>query len=79
MQTQVESQLLDLLRKILGHDVTSEDYDTPRAEFQNWDSLIHMEIVFSCEDMFGIEFSSEDLNTLNSIGALIKSISGKLN
>ena len=79
MQTQIESQLLDLLRRALGCEVSPQDYDTPRGEFPSWDSLVHMEIIFSCEDLFGIEFSSEELETLDSISALIKSISDKLN
>lgn len=79
MHTQIESQVLDLLRKTLDYEVTLKDYDTPRADFQSWDSLVHMEIIFSCEDLFGIEFSAEDLDTLNSISALIKCILGKLN
>jgi acyl carrier protein len=79
MHTQIESQVLGLLKKTLNYEVTPKDYDTPRADFQSWDSLVHMEIIFSCEDLFGIEFSPEDLETLNSTGALIKCILGKLN
>ena len=78
MPSEIESQLLIILRKTLKQEVIPEHYDTPRADFQNWDSLVHMEIIFTCEAVFGIEFSSEDLNALNSISALIRCISGKL-
>jgi len=78
MPTEIESNVIGILRRILDQDLSLDDFNVPRAEISEWNSLIHVEIIFSCEDFFQIEFSLEEMNNLNSIKALIESITAKL-
>lgn len=66
------------MQGILGRDFEDKDLETLRSDIPEWNSLLHVEIIFLCEDQFKIEFSLEELSNLNSIRALVISISGKL-
>lgn len=40
--------------------------ETKREDIAEWDSLKHLEIIFSVEDAFSVEFGEEELAGLNS-------------
>ena len=66
------------MREILGREFEAKDLEIPRNEIPEWNSLVHVEVIFSCEDQFEIEFSLDELPSLTTINALVLSISGKL-
>lgn len=47
-----------------------EDSDLSRDSRPEWDSLNHVEIIFSLEEEFQIEFSQQDLLSLQSIKSI---------
>lgn len=50
-----------------------------RGELEEWDSLRHIEIVFQVEELFGLQFSEDDLadfSDVDSISAAVGRIRG---
>jgi acyl carrier protein len=39
-----------------------------------WDSLRHVELIFSIEDEFGVRFEEAELPNLTSLDALVKAV-----
>jgi acyl carrier protein len=78
MNADIESKVIAIMQGILGRSFGAKDLETPRSEIPEWNSLVHVEVIFLCEDQFEIEFLLDELPTLNTINALVASISGKL-
>jgi acyl carrier protein len=45
-----------------------------RAAERGWDSLRHVELVFSIEDEFGVSFDEHELASLDSLDAFVETI-----
>jgi acyl carrier protein len=65
---QVEAVVLAVLAAVLKCEVNlnSSRHNTP-----HWDSLKHIEIIFAVEDELGLEFSEEEMSTLNSVAKIV--------
>jgi acyl carrier protein len=74
----LQNRVTTLLERILGNTLGAETYDLPRSQIEGWDSLIHMEIIFACEDEFDIQLDAEEIAKIQTINDLIKIFSGKL-
>jgi acyl carrier protein len=73
----LQNRVTTLLERILGNTLDTETYDLPRSQIDGWDSLIHMEIIFACEDEFGIQLDAREIAEIQTINDLIKIFSGK--
>ena len=51
---------------------------TTAADVPGWDSLAHVNLMFSIESEFGIAFSSRELSTLQDVGDLRRVVADKL-
>ena len=78
MISDIETKVIEIFQSILGRDFRKQDFDVPRSDTPEWNSLSHVEIIFACEDRFQIEFTVEELSDLNSIKSFVDSISDKL-
>ena len=50
---------------------------TTAREVPGWDSLAHVNLMFSIESEFGIAFSSSELSTLQDVGELRRVVVAK--
>ena len=64
----IEFNVVSIISSILKCDVNP---NSTRDELEDWDSLKHIEIVFTLEDALGIQFSEEIIPTLDSIPKII--------
>ncbi len=46
--------------------------DISRSDTPEWNSLRHMEIMFSLEEVFDTQFTEEELTNLSSINLILK-------
>jgi len=67
-RNETEIVVLKVLSTILKSevDVTSSRHNTAR-----WDSLKHIEIIFAVEDELGVEFSEEELASIDSVVKIV--------
>ena len=52
-----------------AHDLALTD-ETTATELPGWDSLAHINTMFSIEEAFGVEFHGDEFARLESIGQL---------
>jgi acyl carrier protein len=52
--------------------------ETTAEDVPGWDSLAHVNLMFSIESEFGIAFNSSELSTLQDVGELRRVVADKL-
>jgi acyl carrier protein len=68
----------EIVSTILVTDgVTLDDAASPET-VEGWDSVSHIVLVSALEDEFGVSFSAEEMEELNTIGDLRHKIAEKL-
>ena len=65
---EIEEKVLAVLTSIFKCEV---NLDSSRKNIQEWDSLKHIEIIFSIEDELGIQFSEDELAILDNITEIV--------
>ena len=66
----LHERLQAVFQAVLGDDeLILSDGMTP-AEIEGWDSVAHINLMFSIESEFGIQFAGNELAEMASIGAL---------
>ena len=70
----LKSQQEEILQAIELVLKTSVDLKSSRNTTPNWDSLTHMELIFTLEDKFSLEFSEEQLGELDTVEKILNFI-----
>ncbi len=69
-------KVLEIVSDILEIPVERLNLDKPRKEYEEWDSLAHVQIVASVIDEFNISITLEDTAEINNIRELLELIGG---
>jgi acyl carrier protein len=67
----IDRRLREILRVVLGHDVTA---DASRATDASWDSLKHIQLIFTIEEELAVRFSEEEIPQLDSLSKLADAV-----
>jgi acyl carrier protein len=70
-RTEIEATTREILESFLGEEVSDE---TSRSNSAKWDSLQHMQIVFALEENFDVQFTEEEIPSLDSFEAIVGSL-----
>lgn len=70
---ELDARVRDAISIALKRPV-DESESIDRDTEPKWDSLKHVELLFSLEDIFSIKFDEKELAELNNIEALVESI-----
>ena len=73
----VHDRLEEIARKVFGVDSLLLTDSTKAADVPGWDSLAHVNFVYSVEEEFGIQFSDDEFVGFEDIGGLKRIISAK--
>ncbi len=63
----VHERLEDIVRQLLGDDNVVLAEAENWTDVPGWDSLAHVNLVFSAEQAFGVQFTDEELDSVTSI------------
>jgi acyl carrier protein len=69
----LETKLNELIASILHLPATSIGDQLTMAEVETWDSLQHMNLIASLEQEFGVEFTFDEIVSMQSV-AVIKTV-----
>jgi acyl carrier protein len=70
---QIDQTVLAVLRTTLKQQFDGS-YDVSRENTPNWDSLKHIEIMFALEEELGVEFTEEELSSLNGFQKIVDTV-----
>jgi len=63
--------LQDIFREIFDDDNLVINRETNSADIDEWDSLIHINIITACEDAYKVEFSIEEIISFKNVGDML--------
>lgn len=75
IQTKLKGAFLNVFKTL---DDRKFDLDKPRSEFENWDSLAHLQIVSEIESVFGVSFTLDEIVEINKPGDFLPVLEKKL-
>lgn len=72
-----DERLDDVFRQLLDAPELELTDETRFAELPGWDSLVHVNTMFSLEETFGITFAGDEFARLHTVGLLKESLRAK--
>jgi len=71
--------LCELFQEVFDDDDLVVTRDTSAREVDEWDSLMHINLVLNVEKEFSVRFSSSEVAVLQNVGQLVDLIDAKRN
>ena len=75
---EIQSQLSSVLQDVVGRGDIEVKSGMSASDIKGWDSLNHIRIVLSAEEVFGVRFSTIEIPELRSIDEFVNLIQKKL-
>ncbi len=72
-------ELAEIVSDVTGNEKVELSLDMTANDVEGWDSLSHVQILYSCEIKWGIRLSLQELSSLKTIGDLVEIITNSLN
>ena len=72
------SRLSEVFQEVFDDDELEVSHSTSAADVEQWDSLMHVNLVLAAEREFSVRFSSTEVAQLNDVGELIGLIDAKV-
>ena len=73
----LHERIEEIFRDVLNDDGLVLADETTAAEVPGWDSLAHINTMFSIEETFGIQFAGDEFARLRTIGELKETLRTK--
>jgi acyl carrier protein len=70
-------QLVELFREVFQDDDLVLTDETTARDIPGWDSVAHINLMFSIEQSFGVRFNGNELAEFKNIGELKRFLAGK--
>lgn len=74
---QIEDAVREIIATVLRRPFEQGE-DILRSEEAAWDSLKHIEILFSLEDRFDIRFTEQEMADLNGLRTIVDQVEAKI-
>lgn len=71
------NRIQDIFRDIFDDESLEINESTNAEDIEEWDSLIHITILQTVQDEFGLEFSIDEITEMKNVGDMIKAINQK--
>ncbi|HWB20584.1 MAG TPA: acyl carrier protein [Phycisphaerales bacterium] len=66
------TRLEDVFRSVLSNDDLALREEMTAANVPGWDSVAHINLMYSIEETFGLQFPGNELAEFKNIGDLVK-------
>jgi acyl carrier protein len=70
----LHERLENVFRQVLDNDDIELGDQTTAADIEGWDSLMHITLMFTIENEFGVQFNAEDFGQIENVGELKRSL-----
>jgi acyl carrier protein len=75
---EILERLTRILRDLLSDDSVVLGMDTRRDDVPGWDSFAYISFIVGVETEFGLKFSVAEVESFQTVGAIVRRISGIL-
>lgn len=74
MREETTKKLTDIFRDVFDDEDLEINDEMTAEDIDDWDSLMHITLIGTIEDEFGIKFAMKDVVGMKNVGALIDKI-----
>lgn len=75
---EIFEKLTDIFRGVMDNDEIILEENTTAEDIEEWDSLTHVQLIESIENVFGIKFSAKEMSSWDDMSEFVDSIMSKL-
>lgn len=69
-EADIHTRLEEIFRMVFNNDDLALSNSTTAADIADWDSVAHVNLMFSIEQAFGVQFAGNELAEMKNIGEL---------
>jgi acyl carrier protein len=73
----LHERLEEIFQTVFGDDDLVLTDDTTAADIPGWDSVAHINLMFTIEQAFGVQLAGAEMDDLDSVGALKRLLASK--
>jgi acyl carrier protein len=77
-EPEIYTVLTDIFHDLFADDAIVLRPETTADQVPGWDSFNHLNIIVAVEDAFSIKMKTDEIEKLNNVGDLVKTIQRKL-
>ncbi len=66
----IDDRLNDIFREVFADDSITVNDATTAEDIDAWDSLAHINLMFSLEDEFSVKFPDEEFASVQNVGEI---------
>jgi acyl carrier protein len=74
----IHNRLRKVFVEILDQQSIEMDPSLKKGDIESWDSFGHINLMLGIESEFGVEFDSDEIGTLVSVGQIIEALQRRL-
>lgn len=78
-RTEIYEKLNEIFADVFDDAGLSVSDTTTAADVEGWDSLVHIQLIATIEDEFGIKFDMKTVLTMKNVGELVDTIMEAVN
>jgi acyl carrier protein len=67
----------NILENIFDREITEISTNTIAKDFEDWDSLNHLQIIIAIEKYFKVKFTTNEIQSWKNLGDIINQINSK--
>lgn len=71
-------ELQQIFREVFDNPMMDVTEETSANDVPDWTSIVHMQLLATIEEHYGISFSTRDIRKMKKVGDLAESIEKKL-
>ncbi len=76
---EILQQVNDVFKDVLEIDDLNIEYNTNANDIPEWDSLMHIQLIYGVEKKFNIRFTAKEIGNYKNVGEMCEGILEKLN
>lgn len=69
-------RVLEVIGSVIGVSAASLSDESTPDTVDGWDSLRHVQLIVALEEELDIQFTSDDLDRLHSVGEIVRAVAG---
>lgn len=77
-QKNLQDRLRDVFVETLNDPIFEMNPDLAKGDVEAWDSFAHINLMLGIEGEFGVEFDSDEIASLLSVGQILEALQRRL-
>ena len=75
---EIYEQLNEVFRDVFDDDTIEVNDQTTSRDIEDWDSLVHINLIAAIETQFGMKFTMGQVVTMKNVGEMVDIISSQI-